>query len=103
MTSTSTSPTTPQISSRDRPEGAIEGAIAQERIDRAAWRAGMLGAVNFFTMILAARMIVLVAVTGGILLTWRSLEQPDLYRLVALATYCVAVVVPTVFLASRAK
>jgi hypothetical protein len=48
-------------------------------------------------------MIVLVSVAGGIFLTWTALEQPDLFRLIAVGTYCVAVVIPCVWLASRGK
>ena len=74
-----------------------------EVVHRAAWKAGVLGAVNLLAMVLAARLIVLVAVAGGIALTWLALQQPDPMRLGALAIYCVAVVIPTVFLALHAR
>lgn len=60
-----------------------------------------MGALNVAATILAARMILLVAVTGAIYLSWLSLAQPDIYRLACLAVYAVVVVVPLVWLASR--
>jgi hypothetical protein len=50
-------------------------------------------------MILSARLIMLIAVGGGIALTWLVLQQADLYRLIALAVYSVGVVFPAVYLA----
>lgn len=73
----------------------------QELVNRAAWRAGVLGAVNVITRVLSARLIVLVAVSGGIGLTWTALAQPDLYRLAVLGVYALGVAVPAVWLASR--
>src|ERR1700756_3705971 len=35
-----------------------------------AWRAGVLGAVNVLAMVLAGRLLVLVAIAGAIFLTW---------------------------------
>lgn len=78
-------------------------SLPQEYVHRAAWRAGVLGAVNVFTMILAARLLVLVAIGGAIALTWYALEQPDLYRLVALGIYCSLVVVPSIVLAAMGR
>ena len=72
-----------------------------ELINQAAWKAGLLGAVNVLVKVLAARFVVLVAVSGGIWLTWTALAQPDPYRLGALAIYALAVVCPTIYLASR--
>jgi hypothetical protein len=72
-----------------------------EYVHRAAWKAGVLGALNVAVAILAARLVVLVAVIGGIVLTWLALAVPDPVRLGALGIYCVAVVIPAVWLASR--
>jgi hypothetical protein len=49
----------------------------------------------------AVRIIVLVAVGGGIVLTSTALSSPDPWRLGALAIYAIAVVVPVVWLAAR--
>lgn len=68
---------------------------------RAAWKAAVMGALNVLVQVLAVRMILLVAVVGGIFLTWLALQAPDPYRLGALAIYCAAVVVPTVWIASN--
>jgi hypothetical protein len=73
----------------------------QEIQHRAAWKAGVLGSLNVLALVLGIRFIVLVAVVGGISLTWLALKQPDPYQLIALGTYCVAVVVPCVWLAAR--
>jgi hypothetical protein len=61
----------------------------------------MVGVLNALAMILAARLIVLVAVAGGIWLTVIALSVPDPFRLGALAIYCTAVVIPVIWLASR--
>ena len=73
----------------------------QELVNRAAWRAGVIGAVNVVAKVLSARFVVLVAVLGGIGLTWTALEAPDPYRLAVLGVYALGVAVPTVWLASR--
>ena len=52
-------------------------------------------------LVIAARLIVLVGVVGGIFLTWSALGTPDQMRLWILAVYAVAVVCPTVWLAGR--
>lgn len=72
-----------------------------EDIHRTQWKAGVLGAVNFMALILAARLIVLVGVVGGIVLTWNALGNPDQMRLWILLVYAGAVVCPTVWLAGR--
>lgn len=72
-----------------------------EFVHRAAWKAGVLGALNVLIMVTAVRIIVLVAVGGGIVLALSALSTPDPWRLGVLAIYAVAVVVPVVWLASR--
>lgn len=73
----------------------------QEFIHRAAWKASVLGALNVLVQVVAVRVIVLVAVSGGIVLAALSLSSPDPWRLGVLAIYALAVVVPVVWLASR--
>jgi hypothetical protein len=58
-----------------------------------------MGAVNVLIAVVAVRIILLVAVLGAIALTYLALQQSDLLRLVALAIYCAAVVVPITALA----
>jgi hypothetical protein len=58
-------------------------------------------ALNLATRILATRLILLVAISGGIALTWVCLLNPDPYRLVALAIYCGSAVVPMIVMALR--
>ena len=66
-----------------------------------AWKQGAVGAFNVVSGILAARVIVLVAVVGGIVLTYLALGNSDPVRLVPLGIYSLLVVVPSVWLASR--
>lgn len=68
---------------------------------RAAWKAGVIGALNMATAILAIRLVLLVEISGAIGLTWIALQTPDPYRLGALAIYCASVVVPTIVMALR--
>jgi hypothetical protein len=67
---------------------------------RAAWKQGVLGAVNLMAMVLAGRVLVLVAIAGAIFLSWMSLGNPDLNRQIILGIYCAFVVCPTVALAA---
>lgn len=72
-----------------------------EYVHRAAWKAGVLGAINVLVLVVSARVIVMVAVGGGIVLTSMALTNLDPWRLGALAIYAICVVVPVVWLASR--
>lgn len=77
---------------------------AGQDLRAAAWKAGVLAAINVAVRILSARMIVLVAVVGAIALTWIALHGSADYRqLIALGVYCGFVVVPAVVLAAIAK
>lgn len=73
----------------------------QEQVHRTAWKAAVLGAINVLVLVVSARILVLVSVVGGIVLTATALKDPDPWRLGALAIYAIAVVVPVVWLASR--
>ena len=81
--------------------GQTQTQPSPEYVHRAAWKAGVLGAINVLVLVTAARIIVLVAVGGGIALTSIALGDPSPWRLGALAIYQIAVVVPVVWLASR--
>lgn len=63
----------------------------------------MLGAINVLSRVLAARAIMLIAVVGGIMLTFPALSQPDWFRLGIIAVYCVGVVVPVAILAAMGR
>jgi hypothetical protein len=60
-----------------------------------------MGALNILIAVVAMRLVVLVAVTGGIALTWLALQNPDPYRLGALGIYCAAVVLPSIWAAAH--
>ena len=72
-----------------------------EYVKRMAWKAGVLGALNLATLILAARLILLVGVGGATFLGWLALASPDPYRLAVLGVYSAVVVVPLVWLSAR--
>ena len=74
-----------------------------EYLHRAAWKAAMLGSLNVLVAVLAVRFIVLVAVAGGIALTWVGLAQPDTYKLGLLAIYASGVVIPVVWLSATGR
>jgi hypothetical protein len=61
-----------------------------------------MGALAVVMAVLSLRLVVLVAVGGGIWLTMTALAEPDPFRLGALAIYGLAVVIPTIWLAGRA-
>lgn len=58
-----------------------------------------MGAVAVISQVLALRLLVLVAIAGGIGLTWLTLMSPEPFRLGALAIYGILIVLPTVWLA----
>jgi hypothetical protein len=95
---TTTTPTTPTATTTT---ATPQNNLPQEYIHRAAWKAGLLGALNVVTAVLAVRLILLVSVCGAIALAYLALTQPDPYRLGALAIYAVVVVLPMVWLSAR--
>ena len=76
-------------------------AQVQEFIHRAAWKAGVLGAINVAVQVLAVRLILLLSVIGAIVLTVIALKQPDVFRLVAIGLYFGGVLLPITWLAGR--
>ena len=56
-------------------------------MEKAAYRAAVIGAINVATRILAARFIVLVAVLGGIALSWNVLSDPNQLKIWVIAFY----------------
>lgn len=74
-----------------------------EYIHRASWKAGVIGALNVITKVLAVRFIVLVSVVGGIMLALPTLSQPDWFKIGILGVYCAGVVLPAVVLAALGR
>ena len=72
-----------------------------EYVHRAAWKAGVIGALNVILIIVAVRITLMIAIVGAIVLSVTAIQAPDPWRLGALAIYAALVVIPTVFLASR--
>lgn len=99
QTPESSTPPSPTLTETIQRATAPTPNIQQEYVHRAAWKAGVLGAVNVLLLVLAARMLVLVAIGGAIALTWYALESPDPYRLIALGIYSLLTVIPCVVLA----
>jgi uncharacterized membrane protein YhaH (DUF805 family) len=60
-----------------------------------------MGAVNVAAQVLSLRLLVLVAISGGIGLSFAALSTPDPFRLGALVIYGVTVVIPVIALAAR--
>ena len=77
----------------------ISPALQQEVIYRKAWKAGIIGGLNVAALVLSARLILLIAVLGAIVLAWMSLQIHDPVRLAALGLYSLTVVLPLVWLA----
>lgn len=75
--------------------------IATEYVHRASWKAGVLGALNVATAILAVRLILLVAICGAVVLSYLVLQQPGPYPVAVLGVYTGVVVVPLIWLAAR--
>jgi hypothetical protein len=75
--------------------------ILRELQTRAAWRRGVLGALNVATAILAVRLILLLGVVGAVVLTVLALPAAQPMHLAALAIYVLGVVVPLVWLAGK--
>jgi len=62
-----------------------------------------MGGLNIAANILAARSIVMVAVSGGIFLTEQALSAPDVIRVAAITVYGLLVVVPAIWLAATGR
>lgn len=91
-----------QLNQNQRTTTSATTTSAQgEYVHRAAWKAGLIGALNALALVLAIRFTLLVAIVGAIVLAVIAIEAPDPYRLGALAIYAIVVVGPTIWLASR--
>ena len=82
---------------------ALVANVQRELASLRSWRAGAIGTLNVAAAILAARAILLIAVLGAIALAVLALASHDLVRVGVLGLYCVCVVIPLVWLVSRAK
>ena len=64
-----------------------------------------MGALNLFAVVLAVRLVLLVAVIGALWLAKLALDVPtgpmQMPALVMLGVYCATVVIPMVWLSSR--
>lgn len=72
-----------------------------EYLHRAAWKAAVLGTLNVLILVIAIRFILLIAVVGAVWLTVIAIQAPDPLRLAAVGIYCLVLVLPMVWLASR--
>ena len=75
-----------------------------EYVHRAAWKAGVLGALNVVAVVLAVRLVLLVAVVGALYLAKIALDAPaalQMPAIVMLGVYCATVVIPMVWMSSR--
>ena len=79
-------------------------AISRETVSRVAWQRGVMGALNLLAVVLAIRLVLLVAVIGALWLAKLALDVPaplQIPALVMLGVYCATVVIPMVWLSSR--
>jgi hypothetical protein len=83
--------------------GSTANAPPAEYVHRAVWKAGVMGSLSVLFAVLSVRLILLVAVSGAIWLTYLAVQSPDLPRLGALGIYCAAICVPLVWLSSAGR
>ena len=86
------------------PNGQPVARATGEYVHRAAWKAGVMGALNLLAVVLAVRLVLLVAVVGALWLAKLALDVPAPVQqpaLIMLGVYCVTVVLPMVWLSSR--
>jgi hypothetical protein len=91
-----------QTSTTPKPQPTIP--VSYETASRAAWRNGVMGALNLLAVVLAVRLVLLVAVIGALWLAKLALDVPiamQMPALVMLGVYCATVVIPMVWLSSR--
>jgi hypothetical protein len=81
--------------------GTTPPNLQAEYIHRVAWKAGVLGALNLATAVLAVRVILLLAVVGAAVLAVLTLRTGQPAALAVLGIYTVSVVCPLVWLSSR--
>ena len=99
--------TTGQTSSTPKTMASIAASIPSregEYQHRAAWKAGVMGGLNLLAIVLAVRLVLLVAVIGALWLAKLALDVPvamQMPALIMLGVYCGAVVIPMVWLSSR--
>lgn len=62
-----------------------------------------MGALNVAALILSVRLILLVATVGAILLTWQTLADPQLYRVIAISAYMALIELPVVWLSATQR
>jgi hypothetical protein len=85
------------------PSGTASSTANRREREFLAYKAGVIGAVNVLTRMLAVRAILLVSIGGAIALTWLCVENPDPYRLAALMIYSASTVVPMIVMSLRAR
>jgi hypothetical protein len=75
-----------------------------EYMARSVWKQAVLATINVLVAVIAVRLVLLVAVVGALVLARAALEAAPIAQqpaLVMLGVYCLTVVVPLVWLASR--
>lgn len=68
---------------------------------RAAWRQGVIGSINVLAAVLAARLILMLATAGALLLTYLAIRTAQPLQLGAVALYLAGVILPLVWLAGK--
>src|SRR5215831_20634440 len=70
-------PPPPQPTTTSQTPLSLDPRIQQEIANRAAWRAGVLGALNLAARVLAVRCTLMLSVVGAALLTWLAVAEHD--------------------------
>ena len=93
-------PPTPLTSTTPTPSSPPAPTTSLTEVEKAAYRKQVMLALNVSFRILSARFIVLVAVLGGIALSWNVLGDPQQLKLWVVAFY-LGIVGATVFLSLK--
>ena len=91
-----------QTSTTPKPQPTIP--VSYETASRAAWKQAVFATINVLLVVLAVRLVLLVAVIGALWLAKLALDVPiamQMPALVMLGVYCATVVIPLVWLSSR--
>lgn len=87
-------------------EGPSDVEIARQKLEaleRAAWRAGIIGSLQGAIAVASARILLLFVCIGAFVLAWRALATGNPMALIAAACYDVGVVLPAVWVALRGR
>lgn len=89
-----------QMTGSKTPTPSPSPPVPPEFIHRAAWKAGVLGALNVLSALLAVRLTLLLACAGAFVLCFLTIQTANLAQAMIVLIYTVVVVVPLIALAA---